>query len=353
MKDDVKKSFASDNNSGVHPEVLEALARVNRGHTVAYGDDAYTEAARGMFRQVFGEDVEVYFVFSGTGANVLSLQALTRSHHAVVCASTAHIHEDECGAPEKFTGCKLFTVPSENGKIRAEQIRPLLHIVGFEHQAQPAVVSITQATELGTLYRPEEVRELTAFAHDHGMRVHMDGARICNAAAALDLPLRALTRDVGVDVLSFGGTKNGLMYGEAVVFFDPALTEDFKFIRKQGMQLASKMRYMAAQFQAFFEDDLWLRSARHANRMARLLAERASAVPGVHISRPPEANGVFAVLPPEAIPALQEQFFFYVWDVERSEVRWMTSFDTTEDDIDRFVSLLGDALGDALTEVLQ
>jgi threonine aldolase len=172
----------------------------------------------------------------------------------------------------------------------------------------------------------------------------MDGARICNAAAALDLPLRALTRDVGVDVLSFGGTKNGLMYGEAVVFFDPALTEDFKFIRKQGMQLASKMRYMAAQFQAFFEDDLWLRSARHANRMARLLAERASAVPGVHISRPPEANGVFAVLPPEAIPALQEQFFFYVWDVERSEVRWMTSFDTTEDDIDRFVSLLGDAL---------
>jgi threonine aldolase len=336
----LKKGFASDNNSGVHPEVLEAMAAVNRGHTVAYGDDVYTSAAVEAFRRVFGEDVEVYFVFTGTGANVLSLHTLTRSYEGVVCAETAHIHEDECGAPEKFAGCKLLTVPTENGKITADQVRPFLRSIGFEHHPQPSLVSITQATELGTVYRPEEIQEITRFAHDQGMRVHMDGARICNAAAALDLPLSAVTGDAGVDVLSFGGTKNGLMYGEAVVFFDPSLGKDFKYIRKQGMQLASKMRFMAAQFQAFFSNDLWLRSARHANRMARLLAERAGAVPGVHISRDVEANGVFAVLPREAIPRLQEAFFFYVWDEDASEVRWMTSFDTTEEDIDRFVALL-------------
>jgi threonine aldolase len=275
---------------------------------------------------------------------VLSLQALTRPHHAVVCARTAHIHEDECGAPEKLAGCKLLPLATGDGKISADQVRPLLHSIGFEHHSQPKAISITQATELGTVYRPEEIRAITGFAHENGMRVHMDGARLCNAAAALDLPLRALTGDAGVDVLSFGGTKNGLMYGEAVVFFDPSLASDFKYIRKQGTQLASKMRFMAAQFQAFFADDLWLRSARHANRMARLLAERASAVPGVEISREVEANGVFAVLPREAIPRLQERFFFYVWDEERSEVRWMTSFDTTEEEIEAFVTLIGDVL---------
>ena len=340
MEEAARKGFASDNNSGVHPEVLEAMARVNRGHTVAYGDDVFTEAARGLFREQFGEQVETYFVFTGTGANVLSLQALARSHHGVVCAKTAHVYEDECGAPEKFVGCKLLPLPTEDGKIAADQVRPFLHSIGFEHHAQPTVISITQATELGTLYRPEEIRAITGFAHQHGMRVHMDGARLCNAAAALDVPLRALTGDAGVDVLSFGGTKNGLMCGEAVVFFDPALAADFKYIRKQGTQLASKMRFMAAQFQAFFADDLWLRSARHANHMARLLADRASVVPGVRISRPVEANGVFAILPREAIPALQERYFFYVWDEERSEVRWMTSFDTTEEEVDGFVALL-------------
>ncbi len=340
MEKGAKKGFASDNNSGVHPEVLKAMADVNCGHTVAYGDDVYTEAAERAFRDVFGEEVEVHFVFTGTGANVLSLQALTRPHHAVVCAKTAHINEDECGAPEKFTGCKLLSVPTEDGRITVEQIRPFLHSIGFEHHSQPKVISLTQATELGTVYRPEEIREITSFAHGHGMRVHMDGARICNAAAALDLPLRSVTGDAGVDVLSFGGTKNGLMYGEAVVFFDPALADAFKYIRKQGMQLASKMRFMAAQFLAFFEDDLWLRSARHANRMARLLADRVSGIPGVSVSRDVEANGVFAVLPREAIPMLQDVFFFYVWDEEKSEVRWMTSFDTTEEEIEEFGSLL-------------
>lgn len=336
----IRKSFASDNNSGVHPEVLKAMADVNRGHTVAYGDDVYTEAAQRAFRELFGEEVEVHFVFTGTGANVLSLQALTESHHAVVCAKTAHINEDECGAPEKFTGCKLLTIPTEDGRITVDQVRPFLHSIGFEHHSQPAVISLTQATELGTVYRPEQIREITGFAHAHGMRVHMDGARICNAAAALDLPLRAVTGDAGVDVLSFGGTKNGLMYGEAVVFFDPALARTFKYIRKQGTQLASKMRFMAAQFLAFFEDDLWLRSARHANRMAGVLRDRVSGIPGVIISRDVEANGVFAVLPREAIPVLQDAFFFYVWDEEKSEVRWMTSFDTTEEDIEEFASLL-------------
>jgi threonine aldolase len=344
MEEATRKGFASDNSSGVHPEVLEAMARVNRGHTVAYGDDAFTESARALFREQFGDQVETHFVFTGTGANVLSLQALTRSHHAVVCAESSHINEDECGAPEKFTGCKLLGVPTKDGKITVDQVRPFLHSIGFEHHAQPTVISITQATELGTLYRPEEIRAITRFAHENGMRVHMDGARLCNAAAALDLPLRALTGDAGIDVLSFGGTKNGLMFGEAVVFFDPALAADFKYIRKQGTQLASKMRFLAAQFQAFFTDDLWLRSARHANRMARLLAERASAIPGVRISQEVEANGVFAALPGEAIPWLQERFFFHVWNEERSEVRWMTSFDTTEEDIERFVSLLRDTL---------
>ncbi len=344
MEEATRKGFASDNSSGVHPEVLEAMARVNRGHTVAYGEDAFTESARALFREQFGDQVETHFVFTGTGANVLSLQALTRSHHAVVCAESSHINEDECGAPEKFTGCKLLGVPTKDGKITVDQVRPFLHSIGFEHHAQPTVISITQATELGTLYRPEEIRAITRFAHENGMRVHMDGARLCNAAAALDLPLRALTGDAGIDVLSFGGTKNGLMFGEAVVFFDPALAADFKYIRKQGTQLASKMRFLAAQFQAFFTDDLWLRSARHANRMARLLAERASAIPGVRISQEVEANGVFAALPREAIPWLQERFFFHVWNEERSEVRWMTSFDTTEEDIERFVSLLRDTL---------
>lgn len=334
------RAFASDNNSGVHPEVLEAMARLNTGHTIAYGDDAYTDSARRMFEAVFGRDMEVYFVFTGTGANVLGLKTLTDSYHSIICAETAHIHEDECGAPEKFTGCKLLTVPTEDGKIRVDQVRPFLRSFGFEHHAQPRVVSLTQATELGTVYRPGEIRKIADFAHTNGLKVHMDGARICNAAAALDVTLREITGDAGVDVLSFGGTKNGLMYGEAVVFFDKSLCKNFKYVRKQGMQLASKMRFMAAQFEAFFSDDLWLKSARHANRMAGLLAEKISKIPGIRVTGKVEANGVFAVIPARVIPRLQEDFFFYVWDEDRSVVRLMASFDTTEEDINRFAALL-------------
>jgi len=340
MDKKVSRNFASDNNSGVHPEVLKAMADVNIGHTVAYGDDPYTEAARGKFREIFGEDIEVFLVFTGTGANVLGLESLTDSIHSIVCAHTAHIYEDECGAPEKFTGCKLMPLPTDDGKIDAARIKPLTRSFGFEHHSQPKVVSLTQATEYGTVYTPGEIKDIADFAHSQGLKVHMDGARICNAAAALDVPLREITGDAGVDVLSFGGTKNGLMYGEAVVFFDTSLCGNFKYIRKQGMQLASKMRFMAAQFTAFFTDDLWLRGARHANRMAALLAERLSAIPGVRITRQVEANGVFAAIPREIIPKLQEEFFFYVWDEEESVVRLMASFDTDEEDIQQFAGLL-------------
>ncbi|HEX8097117.1 MAG TPA: low specificity L-threonine aldolase [Pyrinomonadaceae bacterium] len=330
------RGFASDNNAGVHPEILKAIEAANGGHTVAYGDDPYTAAAVQKFRGHFGEDVVVYFVFNGTGANVLGLQSVASSYQAVVCTEAAHINVDECGAPEKFTGCKLLTVPTEDGKLRAEQIEPLLHAVGNEHHVQPKVISVSQATEFGTVYTPEEIKALAEFAHANGMLLHMDGARIANAAAGLNVPLRDITADAGVDILSFGGAKNGMMYGEAVVFFDGKLGEDFKFIRKQGTQLASKMRFIAAQLDALLTDDLWLRNARHSNRMARLLAAELESIPRVRVTQKVEANAVFAVIPREHVPALQEEYFFYVWNEERSEVRLMASFDTTEEDIKGF-----------------
>lgn len=335
-----KRGFASDNNAGVHPQILRAMARANQGHVVAYGDDPYTESASGTFKGIFGEETEVFFVYNGTGANVLSLQALTRSFQAVICAETAHINEDECGAPEKFTGCKLLTIPTGNGKITVDQIRPHLQALGNEHHAQPRVISITQATELGTVYRPEEILAITRFAHENGLLVHLDGARICNAAAALNTGLRKATRDLGVDVLSFGGTKNGAMFGEAVAFFNPDLARNFKFIRKQGTQLASKMRFIAAQFEALLTDDLWRRNAEHANSMAALLARQVRDMAQIEIVQPVDANAIFAKIPKEHLQSIRQQYFFYVWDEGRSIVRWMTSFDTTEEDVMGFVSLL-------------
>jgi len=345
MKPRNKRGFASDNNAGVHPEVLEAMVQVNKGHVVAYGDDPYTASAAGKFKEIFGDDTEVFFVYNGTGANVLSLQAMTDSFQAVLCAETAHINEDECGAPEKFTGCKLLPVPTEDGKITIDQIRVHLHALGNEHHAQPRVISITQATELGTVYLPEEIEAITCFAHEHGLLVHLDGARISNAAVALNMGLREITRDVGVDVLSFGGTKNGVMFGEAVIFFNPDLARDFKFIRKQGTQLASKMRFIAVQFEALLTDHLWRRNAEHANTMATLLAREVRDIAQVEIVQPVDANAIFAKIPQEQIHLLQQEYFFYVWDEEQSIVRWMTSFDTTEEDIMGFVSLLKKALG--------
>ncbi len=335
-----KRGFASDNNSGVHPSVLEAMASVNDGHVVAYGDDPYTAAAIEKIRKEFGEDIEVFFVFTGTAANVLGLKAATENWNSVICADTAHIHCDECGAPEFFTGCKLLTVSAPDGKLTPELIKKHLHGFDFEHHAQPKVVSVTQATELGTLYTPSELKKICDFVHSYGMLVHMDGARICNAAAALGVPFREITAGAGVDILSFGGTKNGLMYGEAIIFFDTPLSQNFKYVRKQGMQLASKMRFIGAQFDAMLTDRLWYRNADHANRMARLLADEVAAIPGIRITREVQINGVFAIVPPEIIPGLQKEYFFYVWNPETSEVRWMTSWDTTEYDIKGFVKLL-------------
>ena len=334
------RSFASDNNAGVHPLVMEALATANRGHVIAYGDDAYTERAVKKFREHLGKDTEVYFVFGGTGANVLGLKAATESYHAIICAETAHINVDECGAPEKFTGCKLLSLPTPDGKLIPSQMGPLLHNVGFEHHVQPRVISISQATEMGTVYTPRELKALSSFAHDQGMLLHMDGARVANAAASLGVKLRAITKDAGVDIISFGGAKNGMMYGEAVVFFDKNLARGFKYTRKQGTHLPSKMRFISAQFEALLSNDLWRQNALHANRMAQLLASELGKIPQLKITQKVESNGVFAELPKKYIPLLQKQYFFYVWNEQTSEVRFMTSFDTTEGDIQDFISLL-------------
>jgi threonine aldolase len=335
-----KRSFASDNNAGVHPEIIEALKAANEGHVVAYGDDPFTERATKIFQKHFGRDIAVFFVFGGTGANVLGLKAITNSYEAVVCAETAHINVDECGAPEKFTGCKLLSVRTPDGKLRVDQIKPFLHGVGFEHHVQPRVISVSQATEMGTVYTKSELKTLARFAHDHNMLLHVDGARIANAAVSLNANLKEITADAGVDVLSFGGAKNGMMYGEAVVFFDQKLASDFKYIRKQGMHLPSKMRFISAQFETLLGGDLWRRSAAHANRMARVLATELEKIPQIKITQPVEANGVFAEIPAKYVPGLQKKYFFYVWNEETSECRFMASFDTTEDDIRDFVALV-------------
>jgi threonine aldolase len=339
------RGFASDNNAGVHPEVMQAMITCNSGHAVGYGGDNYTKSVKEKIIGHFGAGTEVFFVFNGTAANVVGLRNMTQSFNSIICSESAHIQEDECGAPEFFTGCKLLPVEPEKGRISIRTIEPHIRGIGFEHHSQPRVVSITQATELGTLYSIAEIREIADFVHSRGLYLHMDGARIANAAAALNVSLRAVSRDAGVDVLSFGGTKNGAMYGEAILFFTPGFTENFKYLRKQAMQLASKMRYIAAQFDALMTDDLWKRNAIHANAMAQLLASEVSGIPSIRISRPVEANGVFAIVPGELIRPLQEHFFFYVWDESTSEVRWMTSWDTTREDVLRFTKLIAQLAG--------
>jgi len=334
------RSFASDNNAGIHPEIIKAIAAANEGHVVGYGADPYTESMVRKFREHFGADAEIFVVFNGTGANCLSLQALTKSYQAVICSASAHIYTDECGAPEKFTGCKLIPLHTADGKLTVEMVQHAYHGIGDEHHVQPKVISITQSTEMGTVYQPEEIRALAHFAHERNMYLHLDGARIANAAASLGQTLRQATRDLGVDVLSFGGTKNGIMGGEAVVFFKPELAADFLFLRKQAMQLASKMRFISVQLEALFSHDLWLTNSQHSNRMAKLLENEVSQIPGVKIVYKVEANGVFARIPHEAIEKIQERYFFYVWNEEESVVRWMCSFDTTEEDVREFAKFV-------------
>ncbi len=344
------RSFASDNNAGIHPEVLEAIARANQGHVVAYGDDPYTRSAVKKFEEHFGPEIDCFFTFNGTGANVLGLQALTRSYHAVLCSDYAHIYSDECGAPEKHTGCKLIPLANVEGKITLDAVRHAYHGIGDQHHVQPRVISITQSTEMGTVYKPEEIRALADFAHENEMFLHMDGARIANAAASLGQTLSQATRELGVDVLSFGGTKNGIMGGEAVIFLNQeharqqGLSRDFLYLRKQGMQLASKMRFIAAQFEALLTGDLWRRSAEHANRMARMLGQEIGRIPGIKVMWPVEANGVFAQIPRHAIEKIKVRYFFYPWIEEENIVRWMCSFDTTEEDVRDFAQVVAEAV---------
>ena len=341
LHDVTVRSFASDNYAGVHPEVLAAIVAANGGHQVAYGEDQYTERLQQVMSSQFGAGVSAFPVFNGTGANVLSLQSLLPRWGAVVCAETAHINTDENAAPERVAGIKLLTVPTEDGKLTPELIDRQAWGWGDEHRAQPLVVSVTQSTELGTMYTAAEIAAVTSHAHSLGLKVHMDGSRISNAAAALGVPLAELTSEVGVDLLSYGGTKNGALGAEAVVVLNPALTAEvdaLKYLRKMNMQLASKMRFVSAQLIALLDGDLWLRNASHANTMARRLAAGVRELPGVTVTREPEANAVFAILPEGSADRLRTQFRFYDWNQATGEVRWMCAFDTLESDVDAFVA---------------
>lgn len=332
------RGFASDNYAGVHPAVLAALSLVNVGHQAAYGDDQVTAQLTDLMRAQFGATAEVYPVFNGTGANVVALQAMARPWEAVVCAQTAHINVDEGGAPEKVAGLKLWQVPTPDGKLTPALLDTQAWGYGDVHRAQPTVLAITQSTELGTLYSVDELATLVAHAKSLGMRVLLDGARISNAAAALGVDFRAFTTDIGIDAVSFGGTKNGAMGAEAVVVLNPEAVPAVPYLRKSAMQLASKMRFISAQLVALLTDELWWRNARHSNAMAARLAAAVADVDGLTLSRMPQANAVFAVLPAHVTARLQEQFRFYTWDQATGEVRWMCSWDTTEADIDAFAA---------------
>ncbi|MFF0433644.1 threonine aldolase family protein [Streptomyces sp. NPDC004327] len=334
------RGFASDNYAGAHPEVLAAIALANGGHQVAYGEDQYTDHLQRIMHSHFGPTAEAFPVFNGTGANVTALQALTDRWGAVICAETAHINVDEGGAPERMGGLKLLTVPTPDGKLTPELIDRQAWGWEDEHRAMPQVVSITQNTELGTVYTVEEIRAIVEHAHSKGMKVHLDGARIANAAASLNVPMRAFTNAVGVDVISYGGTKNGMLFGEAVVVLNPDAVSHMKHLRKLSMQLASKMRFVSVQLEALLAKDLWLRNASHANAMAQRLAAGVRGVDGVEILYPVQANAVFARLPHEVSRRLQERFRFYFWDETAGDVRWMCSFDTKEDDVDAFLQAL-------------
>ncbi len=344
MSAPARRGFASDNASGIHPEALAAIAAVNSGHAFGYGHDPYTRAVEERLADAFGGAAGVFLAFNGSGANVVGLRAACRPWEAVICADTAHLNVDEGGAPERIGGIKLLSVEGEHGKLTPALVEPLIARIGDEHAVQPRVLSITQATELGTVYTTDELRALAALAHDHGLLLHVDGARLANAAVTLGLDLHGASTGCGVDLLSLGGTKNGLLAGEAIVVMRAELTEPLRYLRKQSLQLASKMRFLAAQFDALLSDSLWQRSAAHANAMATRLADAVGRLEGVRITRPVQANAVFAVVPPAVTRALLQQFDFYVWDEAAGEVRWMCSWDTTEEDVEAFVAALRECL---------
>lgn len=335
----MRRGFGSDNHSGISPEILRAIGGANEDHALAYGDDEWCARTEGIFRETFGPEAKVYFVFNGTGANVLCIDAMCRSHEAVVCAETAHINVDECGAPQRVVGCRLLTVETADGKLTPELVRTRLHGFGFEHHSQPKAISISQPTELGTLYTLEEIRALADLAHSYNMYLHMDGARLANAAVALGKSFKEMTTEVGVDCLSFGGTKNGMLMGESCVILNRALDVDMKYRRKQMTQLCSKMRFIAAQFEAYLTTGLWRRNAEHSNAMAQLLQKEVKEL-GVRVMYPVQVNSVFVQLPADIWHALQKEYFFYDWDEAQNVVRWMCSFDTTEEDIHSFVASL-------------
>jgi threonine aldolase len=332
------KAFASDNYSGVHPEIMDALIRANMNHEGAYGNDTFTLRTQQLFKNIFGNHTEVLFVYNGTGANVLGLSALTRSYNAIICSALAHINVDESTAPEKFLGCKLLGIPTKDGKIYPEQIEEKIQRVGDQHHPQAKVISISQTTEYATVYTANEVKAISAVAKKHNLYLHMDGARISNAAASLNVDFKSFTKDAGVDILSFGGTKNGMMFGEAIIIFNPDLAKELHYLRKQGMQLHSKMRFISAQFEALLSNELWKRNALHSNAMAKKLEQGLREIPQVTITQKVDANGVFAILPEAITKAAQEEVFFYVWNEKTNEVRLMCSFDTKEEEIDRLVN---------------
>ena len=340
-----KRGFGSDNNAGIHPDILKEIISSNTGHAAGYGSDVYTEQAQNIFKEHLGSETETFFVFTGTAANVLGLSGVLKSWNSVITASTAHLEGDECGAPEKFIGCKVLVVDAPDGKINPELIEKHMHGIDFEHHSQPKVISITQATEMGTVYSADEIATIASYAHSRSMLLHMDGARIANAAVSLNLPFKAFTTDAGVDVLSFGGTKNGMMCGESICFLKPGLSTDFKYIRKQGMQLASKMRFISAQYIGYFRNDLWKKCASNSNAMAKIFAEKLKQIPEVEVTQKVRSNGVFVIIPDKVAEKMRNFYFFYPWDEKKSEWRLMCSWDTEEGDIEDFVTLLKKELG--------
>ena len=334
------KSFASDNNSGIHPQIIEAIIDANQNHAIGYGDDEWTAQADSIFRQLFGEDVQPYYVFNGTGSNIVALQSMIHSFHSIICATTAHIYSDECGAPTKATAAVLKPISTPDGKLTPELIAHELHGLGVQHHSQPQVVSISQSTEMGTVYTASELKALCDFAHSRNLYVHMDGSRLANACACLGMGLRELSRDCGVDILSLGGTKNGMMMGEAVIAFRPEWNERLMYFRKQSAQLYSKMRYLSSQYIAYFQNDLWLKNATHSNAMADYLYTQINSLPEVCFTQKVEVNSLFFIIPQEAIQKMLEYYFFYMWNEDTNEIRLVCSWDTSQSDVDTFVRRL-------------